>query len=92
VWDISHEDKIYRCVYDKSRKQIVTLLSVIPNGATPLPEQKEVSPKKEEIFKYGVIWKSEEKLKKHEETMKKRYESDYEKWATQFKPVEDVLS
>jgi hypothetical protein len=27
VWDVKHEDKIYRCVYDKLRKQIVTVLN-----------------------------------------------------------------
>ena len=26
IWDITHEGKVYRCVYDKKRKQIVTLL------------------------------------------------------------------
>jgi hypothetical protein len=87
VWDISYEEKIYRCVYDKQRKHIVTLLSVTPISATPLP----ALPKKEGIFKYGALWKSEEALKKHEDYMKKRYENEYEKWATQFKLPEELI-
>lgn len=39
-----------------------------------------VTPQKEPIFKYGVFWKTEAKLKKHEENIKKLYEKDYEKW------------
>jgi hypothetical protein len=89
LWDVHHEGKNYRCVYDKQRKQIVTVLWVHNEEivATKILEphknqslKKDVSPKKDPIFKYGVEWKNEKRLEYHEKLINQRYEKEYEKW------------
>jgi len=86
VWDITYEGKIYRCVYDKTRKQIVTLLFTkeLPPEKIVLIEKPKTNPpidNSKKIFKYGIYWASEKKLKAHEKRIKNLYEKDYEKWS-----------
>ena len=97
VWDITYNDKIYRCVYDKFRKQIVTLLKVSSVPVTQNPAQPEIQPKPVQpisnlssapIEKYGILWKSVKQLERYEKHLNKRYEKDYEKWIAEEKEKE----
>lgn len=67
LWNIEYKGKLYECVYDKKRKQIVTVLNV---GIAPI--KKEDDP--DYVFKYGKYWKKE-KLAHYE----KRYSKIFDK-------------
>lgn len=67
LWNIEYKDKQYECVYDKKRKQIVTVLNV---GEAPVKKNEDPNL----IFKYGKYWKKE-KLAYHE----KRYSKIFDK-------------
>ena len=57
VFDIPYQDNLYRCVYDKNRKQIVTVLGRIPIVKKETPSfiphvQKPASSKKHSPYQY----------------------------------------
>ena len=69
VWEVEYEVKLYKCAYDKDRKQIVTVLKVrdVP-PPPPAPKVKKVDLSKL-VEKYGKQWKKED-LERYEKRTK----------------------